>query len=241
MFKGLVVGLVEDDALQAELFSAMLEAGGMRPVVFSSVRQFRRRLGVESIDVLILDWNLPEVNGIELLRGLRAQAAPYLPVILLTANHHEKDIVYGLQCGADDYIVKPPRAGELIARIQAAHRRGHQGIADELAATEPFEIDLAEREIKLRGVQVRVTDKEFDLIIYLFRRSGKIVSRQMLLTDVWRLGSDSTTRTIDTFVSRIRKSLSLNGESGWTLEAVYQHGYRLVRSVRSGVQATAEC
>lgn len=229
----IVVGLVEDDVVQAELFSAILTAGGMRPRSFLSVPDFHRHLGSESIDVLLLDWNLPGVSGIELLKALRDQPGIQLPVLLLTANRDERDIVYGLQCGADDYIIKPPRPAELIARIRAAYRRSHPEGGRGLPNIEPFEFDFRERELRLGGRVVQVTEREFDLLAYLFRRTDRIVSRQMLLTDVWKLGATANTRSIDTYVSRLRKSLGLNGESGWTLEGVYQHGYRLVRTSRT--------
>lgn len=239
MLSGIVVGIVEDDIVQAELFSAMLAAAGMRAQLFANVPEFRRRYGTESIDVLLLDWNLPGVTGIDLLRSLRNQPTHSLPIILLSANGDERDVVYGLQCGADDYIVKPPRPAELIARVHAAYRRGQSSGAAGLGDTHPFEFDARARELRLHGAQVHVTEREFDLLAYFFQRADRIVSRQMLLTDIWNLGVDSTTRSVDTYVSRVRKSLGLNGDSGWKLEGVYQHGYRLVRVPRSHHRTTA--
>jgi len=230
MTPGIVVGIVEDDAVQAELYAAMFAASGIHSVSFASAEDFRRRLGAESIDVLLLDWNLPGVNGIDLLRCLRSRT-DHLPTVLLTANSDERDVVYALQCGADDYIVKPPRAAELIARVLAAHRRA-SAQAVQLRGTEPFELDLRARELRVRGVPVAVTEKEFDLLSYFFQRKDRIVSRQMLLTEVWNLPAHSATRSIDTYISRLRKSLGLNGDSGWRLEGVYQHGYRLMRASR---------
>lgn len=233
MPSGIVVGIVEDDEVQAELFAAMLQAAGMRALLFATVPEFRRRYGTESIDVLLLDWNLPGVSGIELLRCLRNQPSHSLPIILLSANGDERDVVYGLQCGADDYIVKPPRPAELIARVHAAYRRSQANGVAGLGDTHPFEFDARTRELRLHGAPVHVTEREFDLLAYFFQRADRIVSRQMLLTDIWNLGADATTRSVDTYVSRVRKSLGLNGDSGWKLEGVYQHGYRLVRVTRS--------
>lgn len=225
----IVVGLVEDDPIQTELYSAMLAAGGMRAQTYASAQEFRRRAGVDSIDLLLLDWNLPGMSGIDLLRNLREQSGNRLPIILLTANRDERDIVHGLDSGANDYIVKPPRREELLARIRVACRNVHPTGGPEYADTHPFEFDLRERELKLHGVPVALTEREFDLLAYLFRRTDRIVSRQMLLSDVWTLGPTVKTRSLDTYVSRLRKSLGLNGESGWKLEGVYQHGYRLAR------------
>lgn len=222
-----MVGLVEDEPVQAELYSAMLLASGMRVESFRSVHEFQRRQGIHSIDVLLLDWNLPEVSGIDLLRELRSQAFAHVPIILLTANGAEQDVVYGLQSGADDYVVKPPRPSELAARIANALRRVRPDSTNLRICAQPFEFDVADRELRIDGELHSVTEKEFDLLVYLFRRTERIVSRQMLLRDVWKLGPDVNTRSVDTYISRLRKSLGLNGDSGWKLEGVYQHGYRL--------------
>ncbi|MFN7293242.1 MAG: response regulator transcription factor, partial [Lysobacteraceae bacterium] len=171
--------------------------------------EFRRRMGPESIDLLLLDWNLPGVSGLELLRELR-QASSGLPVIFLTGNDSEQDIVTGLQAGADDYIVKPARPAELVARIRSALRRsgpptGHQVIED----ADPFTFDLERRRLLLHGEPVELTDREFDLLVFLFQRRGKVVSRETLLAQVWRVGPNVATRSIDTYVSRLRKRLGL--------------------------------
>lgn len=208
----------------------MLLAASMRVEYFRSVHEFQRRQGIHSIDVLLLDWNLPEVSGIDLLRDLRSQAFAHIPIILLTGNGAERDVVYGLECGADDYVVKPPRPSELAARIANAYRRVRPDASTRIVDAEPFRFDVASREVHLDGKLHAVTEKEFDLLVYLFRRTERIVSRQMLLRDVWKLGPDVNTRSVDTYVSRLRKSLGLNGESGWKLEGVYQHGYRLSKA-----------
>lgn len=237
MDQDIVVGLVEDDPVQSELFLAMLATGGITGKRWGSVQEFRRRLGAESIDVLLLEWNLPGVSGIDLLKTLQEQPPPRLPVILLTSNDDERDVVYGLQSGADDYIIKPPRQAELVARIRAAYRRSAPDVTQEISDSDPFEFDLRERELRVNGEKVAVTEREFDLLAYMFRRAGRIVSRQMLLTEVWKLGPNANTRSIDTYVSRLRKSLGLNGDSGWTLAGVYQHGYRLMRTGRDATEA----
>ena len=177
MSRTLQIGLVEDDPTQAKIISTMIENSGMDCLHYGTELDFRRRMGPESIDLLLLDWNLPGVSGLDLLRELR-QTNATLPVIFLTGNDQETDIVTGLQAGADDYIVKPAR----------------------------------------------------DLLVFLFQRRGKVVSRETLLSQVWRVGPNVATRSIDTYVSRLRKRLGLQGDSEWRLEGIYQHGYRLVRS-----------
>lgn len=230
MSRTIQIGLVEDDPIQAKIIGTMVGNAGMDCLHYVTELEFRRRMGPESIDLLLLDWNLPGVSGLELLRELR-QASSGLPVIFLTGNDSEQDIVTGLQAGADDYIVKPARPAELVARIRSALRRsgpptGHQVIED----ADPFTFDLERRRLLLHGEPVELTDREFDLLVFLFQRRGKVVSRETLLAQVWRVGPNVATRSIDTYVSRLRKRLGLQGDSEWRLEGVYQHGYRLVRS-----------
>ncbi|MCZ8317974.1 MAG: response regulator transcription factor [Lysobacteraceae bacterium] len=230
MSRTIQIGLVEDDPIQAKIIGTMVGNAGMDCLHYVTELEFRRRMGPESIDLLLLDWNLPGVSGLELLRELR-QASSGLPVIFLTGNDSEQDIVTGLQAGADDYIVKPARPAELVARIRSALRRsgpptGHQVIED----ADPFTFDLERRRLLLHGEPVELTDREFDLLVFLFQRRGKVVSRETLLAQVWRVGPNVATRSIDTYVSRLRKRLGLQGDSEWRLEGIYQHGYRLVRS-----------
>jgi DNA-binding response OmpR family regulator len=149
-------------------------------------------------------------------------------VLFLTARNDEEDIIAGLRAGADDYLTKPPKQGELLARVEALLRRvGLQGEqpADEEAP--PYRIDLQRRRVTLADREVALTEREFDLATFLFRRRGRVVSRDALLEGVWNIRGDVATRTVDTHISRLRKKLELGGEHGWRLNAVYQHGYRL--------------
>lgn len=223
------IGLVEDDPDQARLFGHWLEAAGYAVRHYPSAGDFRRRLGAESADLLILDWNLPDGTGLEVLAWLRDAGHARLPVLFLTARQEEEDIVTALQTGADDYLAKPPRQGELLARVAALLRRmGLQG--DEpsnVHDVDPYRIDVARRRIELNGRNIALTDREFDLANFLFRRRGRVISREALLEGVWNIRGSVATRTVDTHVSRLRKKLELAGEHGWRLNAVYQHGYRL--------------
>ena len=230
MSRTLQIGLVEDDPTQAKVIGTMIENAGMDCLHYATELDFRRRMGPESIDLLLLDWNLPGVSGLELLKELR-QSNATLPVIFLTGNDQEEDIVTGLQAGADDYIVKPARAAELVARINAALRRAAPPSQMHMIdGVEPFGFDLERRRLTLHGEPVELTDREFDLLVFLFQRRGKVVSRETLLSQVWRVGPNVATRSIDTYVSRLRKRLGLQGDSEWRLEGIYQHGYRLVRT-----------
>jgi two-component system, OmpR family, response regulator RegX3 len=231
MHASVTIGLVEDDADQAALYSSWLQEAGFLVLRFATAAEFRRRLGPGSVDVVLLDWLLPDTTGLEVIDWLRHSAQAQLPVIFLTAKSQEADIVEGLKAGADDYVTKPPRRGELLARIDAVLRRTGLGTGDSVIRdVPPYTIDIQRREVTLADKVMTLTDREFDLAAFLFRRQGRIVSRETLLSQVWNLGGSVTTRTVDTHISRLRKKLALSGEHGWCLTAVYQHGYRLERA-----------
>jgi len=227
----LCIGLVEDDADQSRLYTAWLEEAGYKVLAFGTAAEFRRRLGAASVDAILLDWGLPDAEGPEVVEWVRQSAHSGLPVVFLTARVTEADICAGLRAGADDYVPKPPRRAELLARLSAVLRRTGAANSDPvLREVAPWEIDTRQRRVMLAGEEIELTDREFDLAAYLFRRPDRIVSRDALLSQVWNLGSGVATRTVDTHISRLRRKLGLDGEHGWRLTAVYQHGYRLERS-----------
>jgi DNA-binding response OmpR family regulator len=135
-----------------------------------------------------------------------------------------------LQYGADDYLVKPLRKLELLARIDAVVRRTRPaGGSDEAAEFGEFHVDAARRSITRRGEAIDLTQKDFDLAVFLFRNQGRLLSRNHLFEAVWGKSTEINSRTIDTHVSRLRTRLGLAPENGWRLASVYQHGYRLER------------
>lgn len=222
------VGCLEDDEEQAELLRLWLEHAGYGCALFNSATDFRRRLGGEAVDLLLLDRNLPDSSGLEVLSFIRQSSNAALPVIFLTVSGDEADIVEGLAAGADDYVVKPPKRGELLARVAAVlRRRGGEAEGGDTLDVPPYKLDTLRRQITLDGEPVELTQREYELASYLFRRQGRIVSRDALLENVWNLAGDVSTRTVDTHISRLRKKLGLSGEHGWRLTAVYQHGYRI--------------
>lgn len=224
----LVVGFLEDDPDQAALIAYWLEQAGYTVRLFRSAAEFRRRQGSEAIDLLLLDWMLPDSSGPDIVEWLRSSANAKLPVIFLTARSSESDMVRGLNAGGDDYVVKPAKRQELLARVAAVLRRhGVDGDNAGLLALPPYHVDSKRRRIAFNESDIELTPREFDLATFLFRRHGRIVSRDSLLENVWNMSSAVSTRTVDTHISRLRKKLELNGEHGWRLSAIYQHGYRL--------------
>lgn len=222
------IGCLEDDRDQSLLLRLWLDHAGYGCALFSDATDFRRRFGDEAIDLLLLDRRLPDANGLEVLAFIRQSVHPELPVIFLTVSGEESDVVEGLAAGADDYVVKPPKRSELLARVAAVLRRwGVDAVDSEMVEVPPYRLDTRRRLIYIDDEAVELTPREYELASYLFRRHGRIVSREALLENVWSLAGDVNTRTIDTHISRLRKKLGLSGERGWRLTAVYQHGYRV--------------
>lgn len=222
------IALLEDDPCQTDLVKMWLQEAGHTCHAFSRSKEFMRVLARDSFDLLLIDWELPDVNGDIVLEWVRLNVRDNVPVLFATARDREDDIVRVLRAGADDYLVKPLRKAETLARIEALGRRAKpQGNKTESMIVGNFEIDLEHRVIKRGGAPVELTQKDFDLAVFMFRNVGNLVSRGHILETVWGRNPDLNTRTVDTHISRLRFKLGLNAENGWRLTAVYQHGYRL--------------
>lgn len=223
------IAYLEDDAEQALLIRRWLEGAGHVCHHFDRGHALRRSLAQESFDVYLLDWHLPDTDGLEMLRVIRSRA-PQAPVIFATARDRDEDIARVLQAGADDYIAKPVRQGELLARIEAVLRRlGGPARAGQRIELPPYVLDRQARTVSSHGSPLKLTDKEYALAEFLFLNAGQLVSRRHLLEAVWGLRADVKTRTLDTHVSRLRAKLGLSAQPGWRLAAVQQFGYRLER------------
>ena len=206
----------------------LAESGGHRVHAYETGESLLEALDAgDGPDLLLLDWVMPGMSGEAVLGALRARPGPELPVIVVTARDGEADVVGALRLGADDYVVKPPKGLELLARIEALARRARIGRAVPLRAGR-FEVDLARRAVLLDGREIVLTLKEFDLASHLFRNPGTLVTRAQLLEAVWSVGPQLDTRTVDTHASRVRRKLGLDGSRGWMLQSVYGYGYRLV-------------
>ncbi len=222
------IALLEDDAHQAELLNLWLAAAGHTSAIFCTGKALMKNMGHDSFDLLMIDWQLPDVSGDEVLRWVREHVDWRIPVLFVTARDSEEDIVRSLELGADDYMVKPIRRMELLARVTALGRRvGGNSAEREVIDMGGLSFDPVRRSISRAGEVIDLTGKEFDLALFLIKNTGRILSRGHILESVWGRSSDVNTRTVDTHMSRIRKKLDLNQERGWRLSAVYQHGYCL--------------
>lgn len=222
------IALVEDDDATATLFELWLREAGHECITTGNGGALIRALRRHDIELVILDWLLPDIDGLELMAWIRDQIGWTLPVIFVTQKNAESDIVRALEAGADDYMTKPVSQRELLARILAVGRRNTLAPVDrEILELGAYRIDTLGRDIHLHEAPIELTRKEFDLALLLFRSAGRIVSRGLILESVWGLRPDISTRTIDTHMSRLRQKLALRPENGWRLKAIYQHGYRL--------------
>ncbi len=225
------IAILEDDQDQADLVRLWLEEAEHSITVFATGEDFLRGVRRESFDIYLLDWMLPDISGIDVLQKLRSGNKDDTPVMLATTRHEEKDIVAALEAGADDYLVKPVRRRELVARLDALCRRyGVLDNADQPLDVDPYALDPSTKKLSLRGEAITLTNREFELALFLFRQEGRAISRNHILETIWDIDSpDVSTRTVDTHISRLRKKMQFNEDNGWKLAAIYQHGYRLER------------
>lgn len=221
------IALLEDDPDQAALISRWLDGAGYSVAHYGDGDSFLRAVHHDSFDLFVLDWLLPQGSGIGVMKQLRARDPNGPPVLFVTVRDDEACIVDALQSGADDYMIKPARRAELLARVEALLRRT-LGPGPKAIEHPPYVLDPDLSQITMNGEPLSLTEKEFDLALFLFQRIGQIVSRQHLLETVWGPGhSAMNTRTVDTHISRLRKKLRLGEVDGWQLSSIYQHGYRL--------------
>ena len=222
------IALLEDDSDQSDLVSAWLEDADHKCAVFNSGKEITKSLLHESYDLLILDWLVPDMNGVEVLEWVRDTLDWHIPVLFITQRDAEEDVVQALQGGADDYMAKPVKRAEMLARIQSISRRSHGSTAsDDILEFLPYTMQRSTRLVKLHGDPIDVTRKEFELTLFLFRNTGRILSRGYILETVWGRSAEVNTRTVDTHISRLRRKLFIDPENGWRLSSIYQHGYRL--------------
>ena len=222
------IAILEDDPSQSELLSHWLMSAGYEVRVFAQGEELLTSLEPNRFDALLVDWNLPGVSGVEVLERVR-RGNPWLPAIFCTARSTEGDAVKALRAGADAYLRKPLRKLELLERVQSVLRRGrHFEEPNELTGIEPFRVDLERRTLVLDGSSLDLTVKDFDLAVLFLRNIDRLLPREHIRGLVWGPAAVSS-RTLDTHVSRIREKLKLTPEHGWSLAAVYGHGYRLER------------
>ena len=181
----------------------------------------------ETFDLLIAGWHLRDRDGIEVVQRIREMTGQHLPILVITRRNDERDVVEALSRGADDYMVKPVRTGELAARVSALLRRSHPQAHSEQLVFGPYRFDAEQRNLTLRDELISLKNREYDLALFLFRNAGRLLSRSHLREAAWGEFSDSPSRSLDTHVSRLRTKLHLSPDNGYTINAFYGMGYRL--------------
>ena len=219
--------VVEDEDSLATLLQYNLDKEGYRVALAGDGEEALLMIDERLPDLVVLDWMLPKVSGVEVCRRLRSRAETRnLPIIMLTARGEESDRVRGLDTGADDYIVKPFSMTELTARIRAVLRRIRPGLAEDLVRQGDLVVDRAAHRVKRAGKEIHLGPTEFRLLDYLMQHPGRVFSREQLLDAVW--GSDVyvEARTVDVHIGRLRKALN-EGVQSDPIRTVRSAGYSL--------------
>lgn len=215
---------LEDDPTQAEMVVGWLRDAGHEVQHFAAAQDILDALAGATFDLIVLDWELPHSSGLEVLGEIRARVNWHVPVLFVTQRDAEADIVQALNKGADDYMAKTATKGEFLARITALGRRlANENLEFEMGS---YRFIPLSRKAFFQNEEVKLTAKEFDLSLYMFRNVGRLLAREQILRDIWGV-SGLNTRTVDMHVSRIKKRLAISPENGYRMKTIYQHGYRL--------------
>jgi two-component system phosphate regulon response regulator PhoB len=219
--------VVEDDVPITEILLYNLDAAGFRATHAADGVQALRALDDEKPDLLILDWMLPKLSGIDVCRTVRRTAAlAHLPVIMLTAKGEEGDRICGLNAGADDYVVKPFSPNELIARIHAVLRRAGSVTKGKQILVGDLTMNLQTRNVERDGRKIALGPTEFRLLHMLMEHPGTVFSRNQLLERVWGRDIHVETRTVDVHIRRLRKTLNAEDQTD-AIRTVRSAGYAL--------------
>ena len=217
--------VVEDEAALAELLRYNLEAAGHAVRAVASGEAAETALAEDRFDLVVLDWMLPGVSGIELCRRLRARPETQgLPILMLTARGEEADRVRGLSTGADDYVVKPFSIVELQARVKALLRRASPDRIADILQFADVRLDRAGHRVTRGNRELRLGPTEYRLILYLMENKGRVLTRQQLIDGVWGRDGDVDERTVDVHIGRLRKAL-VQGDDSDPIRTVRGGGY----------------
>jgi two-component system response regulator RegX3 len=221
--------IVEDEESLADSVRYNLEREGFAVTTASDGRQALERFASEPYDLVVLDLMLPEVSGLDVCRRIRA--ASDVPIIMVTAKDSEADKVTGLELGADDYVTKPFSVRELVSRVRANLRRSlpkEGGRAADLLAGGPVKMDVARHEVVIDGEAVPFPPKEFELLEAFLRRKGRLLTRELLIEEIWGADYVGDTKTLDVHVKRLRQKIEADPHRPVHLVTVRGLGYKFV-------------
>jgi two-component system, OmpR family, response regulator ResD len=221
--------VVDDEPTIAEVVSRYLERAGYRTRVASDGAQALELVARSRPDLVVLDLMLPGIDGLEVMRRLRQPDRDPIGVILLTAKGEESDRVIGLRLGADDYVVKPFSPAELVARVDAVLRRVDAAPAQEAPIElSDMTIDPAGRQVFVRGEEVVLTQREFDVLLFLARHPGQAFSRNQLMDAIWQYSFYTDTSTVTVHIRRLRAKIEVDPGQPRHIQTVWGVGYRFV-------------
>jgi two-component system response regulator ResD len=219
--------VVDDEPTIAEVVARYLDRAGYHTRVAADGVEALEAAARQRPDLVVLDLMLPRVDGLEVMRRLREQDRERIAVILLTAKWEESDRVIGLRLGADDYVVKPFSPAELVARVDAVLRRVDTSPNQEAPVElEDLTIDPAARRVIVRGDEAQLTQREFDLLLFLARHPGQVFSRNQLMDAVWQYSFYTDTSTVTVHIRRLRAKIESDPEQPRRIQTVWGVGYR---------------
>jgi two-component system, OmpR family, phosphate regulon response regulator PhoB len=220
---------VEDDPAVREVMALPLQKAGLNVIEAADVRQARQALLEQAPDLILLDWMLPDISGVEWARDLKS--APHtrnLPIIMLTARGEEEDRIKGLEVGADDYVTKPFSPRELIARIRAVLRRTVPTTSDEPVELDGLRLDPVSHRVTANGTNVEMGPTEYRLLHFFLTHQDRVFTRGQLLDNVWGTNVYVEERTVDVHIRRLRMALADSGHHN-LVQTIRGAGYRFSR------------
>lgn len=222
------IAILEDEPALVRELVRVLGSAGHSCIPFDSGQKLMKFLRQETIDLALLDWNMPDISGLAVMTWIKETLEAPPPVVMLTVRSREEDVVAAFQAGADDYVAKPLQPAALLARIDAIGRRAYpEPPKNGIELFGAYRFDTQVGEIAIGGEPVQVTTKEFALALFLFRNLNRSLSRSYIFESIWGQNPDLQTRTLDTHISKVRAKLNLRAGNGFRLVPLYGYGYRL--------------
>ena len=236
------IAALDDDPLQLEFICQVLLAQGhsCHPFTTGTALMDALRSDPSAFEMLIVDWELPDTSGPDIVQWARQHVSTTWPILFITHRQEERDIVQGLECGADDFMAKPVGRNELSARVNSLLRRAypHHG-AENALEFGSYRFFPETRTLEVKGVAIELRHLEYELALYLFQNQGRLLTRDHLRETIWGQVPEMNSRTLDTHLSRVRTQLDLRPSNGYLITSVYGMGYRFESVEQAQAQAQA--
>jgi len=220
------IAILEDDPLAAEVLKSAFQSAGMEYQYFSNLTDLKAVLPAKNFSLLMLDWQLPDGTADEVIHLVRDEMQWQVPIIVQSIYEDEDKVVNALSLGADEYLIKPLRQSETVARAQAMIRRAGIDVQQQLwVKAGDLEVDTLNQKVFMNGEQLEMTRIQIKLIAYLLQHIDVPLSREHLLRNVWDKKSLPETRTVDAHINQLRKRLNLDSNSALKIDSVHGYGY----------------